>query len=237
MTPEVKLDFGRAGRIGLDEAIYAAGKSTEQIAFIVDTAAARGARLLLTRMSGKQFLALPRAVQQKLDYCEVSRSARLGSAVPLTQPPRIAILAAGSSDIPVAREAEQTLRYYGEDFELYGDVGVAGLWRLTSRIEAIRMFPILITVAGMDAALPTVVGGLVGSAIIAVPTSVGYGVAQGGHTALNAMLASCAPGITVVNIDNGYGAACAALRIGHMLDGAARLSQAVVDQGAGNGAY
>ncbi len=92
------------------------------------------------------------------------------------------------------------------------DVGVAGLWRLTSRLESIGGCPIVIAVAGMDAALPTVLGGLIPALIIAVPTSVGYGVAAGGRTALNALLASCAPGITVVNIDNGYGAACAALR-------------------------
>jgi pyridinium-3,5-biscarboxylic acid mononucleotide synthase len=96
---------------------------------------------------------------------------------------------------------------------VFADVGVAGLWRLTSRLDELRSFPIVVAIAGMDAALPTVLGGLLGASIVAVPTSVGYGVAAGGHAALNAILASCAPGIVVTNIDNGYGAACAALRI------------------------
>jgi NCAIR mutase (PurE)-related protein len=120
---------------------------------------------------------------------------------------------AGTSDLPVAHEARRTLQFHGLVPLMIADVGVAGLWRLLQRIDEIRRIPIVIVVAGMDAALPTVLGGLVPGCIIAVPTSVGYGVAAGGHAALHAMLASCAPGIVVVNIDNGYGAACAALRI------------------------
>ncbi|MBL8704068.1 MAG: AIR carboxylase family protein, partial [Rhodospirillales bacterium] len=106
-----------------------------------------------------------------------------------------------------------TLRYYGVGVSEIADVGVAGLWRLTARLDEIRRHKVVIVAAGMDAALPSVLGGLVAAPVIAVPTSVGYGVAVGGQTALNAALASCAPGVTVVNIDNGYGAACAALRI------------------------
>jgi hypothetical protein len=105
------------------------------------------------------------------------------------------------------------LRFQGVPALRIADVGVAGLWRLLARMDEIRAMPVVIIVAGMDAALPSVVAGLVGGAVIAVPTSVGYGVAAGGHAALNAVLASCAPGLVVVNIDNGYGAACAALRI------------------------
>jgi NCAIR mutase (PurE)-related protein len=120
---------------------------------------------------------------------------------------------AGSSDVGVAREVERTLTFNRIASRLFVDVGVAGLWRLTSRLPEISALPVIVAIAGMDAALPTVLGGLIPSAIIAVPTSVGYGVAQGGRTALNAILASCAPGITTVNIDNGYGAACAAIRI------------------------
>jgi pyridinium-3,5-biscarboxylic acid mononucleotide synthase len=115
--------------------------------------------------------------------------------------------------VPVAQEAVRTLRFSGQDAVLVADVGVAGLWRLMRRVEELNRLPILIVAAGMDAALPSVIGGLVSSVIIAVPTSVGYGVAAGGQTALNAMLASCAPGLATVNIDNGYGAACAALRV------------------------
>jgi NCAIR mutase (PurE)-related protein len=124
----------------------------------------------------------------------------------------IAIVTAGTSDVPVAREALRTLRYNGMNATTVFDVGVAGIWRLLDRIEEIRQFPVLIVSAGMDAALPTVLGGLYDGLIIAVPTSVGYGVATGGTTALNSILASCAPGVVTVNIDNGYGAACAALK-------------------------
>ncbi len=115
--------------------------------------------------------------------------------------------------MPVAREVARTLSYYGEAPLEINDVGVAGLWRLLERIEEIRGMRVIVAVAGMDAALPTVIGGLVSAPVIGVPTSVGYGVAEGGQTALKSMLASCAPGLTVTNIDNGYGAACAALRI------------------------
>ena len=125
----------------------------------------------------------------------------------------VAIVSGGSSDVPVACESLKTLEYYGVSSLMISDVGVAGLWRLTERLEEIREHRVVICVAGMDAALPTVLGGLISSAIIAVPTSVGYGMVKDGETALRSLLVSCAPGISVVNIDNGYGAACAAIRI------------------------
>jgi NCAIR mutase (PurE)-related protein len=125
----------------------------------------------------------------------------------------VAIVMAGTSDLPVGREAARTLAFAGQPCREHTDIGVAGLWRLLERIEEIRSSPVVIVAAGMDAALVSVVGGLVASPVIALPTSVGYGVAKGGGPALHAALASCAPGISVVNIDNGYGAACAALRI------------------------
>ena len=124
----------------------------------------------------------------------------------------VAVITGGSADVPVAREASRTLAFYGHEALDLFDVGVAGLWRLTEHLETIRRARIVIAVAGMEAALPTVLAGLIGSSIIAVPTSVGYGVAGGGRAALNSLLASCASGISVVNIDNGYGAACVALR-------------------------
>ena len=143
----------------------------------------------------------------------LSRTAILGQPhrTLLTAP--VAIVMAGTSDLPVRREAARTLAFAGQRYREYTDVGVAGFWRLLERIGDIRSSPVVIVAAGMDAALVNVVGGLVSSAVIALPTSVGYGVALGGATALHAALASCAPGISVVNIDNGYGAACAALRI------------------------
>ena len=212
---EFLLDFGRAERIGLEEAVYCAGKSAEQIAAILDAAAERGARFLLTRLDADKLDALPGHHRRGLDYCPVSRTAFFGEPRPVVGAPSVAVVAAGTSDVPVAREALRTLRYQGRGATLIADVGVAGLWRLTQRVEEIRSFPVVIVAAGMDAALPSVVGGLVAAPVIAVPTSVGYGVAAGGHTALNSVLASCASGITVVNIDNGYGAACAALRLLH----------------------
>ena len=216
-APEVIFDVDRGLRIGLDEAVFAAGKTSAQIAGIIQAAQADRRPLLLTRLAPPQHADLPEAQRAALDYCPLSLTATLGPARPVAADALIAVVCAGTSDLPVAREAMVTLRHHGEDATLYADVGVAGLWRLTSRIDAIRRFPVVIAVAGMDAALPTVLGGLVGSMIVAVPTSVGYGVAAGGHSALHSMLSSCAPGIAVVNIDNGYGAACAALRAAQAL--------------------
>lgn len=217
---EVRFDVLRPERIGLEEVVYSAGKSAEQLRYLIESATERESRLFLTRLSEAQFMTLPPSLRDTLDYCAMSRTARLGPARQLRSHPRVAIVCAGSSDVPVAREAQQTLAYQGESSGWFADVGVAGLWRLTSQLEAIRVHAVVIVVAGMDAALPSVLGGLIGSTLIGVPTSVGYGVAEGGHTALHAMLASCAPGIAVVNIDNGYGAACAALRVVHAIDAA-----------------
>jgi NCAIR mutase (PurE)-related protein len=171
----------------------------------------------LTRLDAEKLERLPAPQQQRIDYCALSRTGVFGGAADLAPQVEVAIVAAGTSDAAVAREAARTLRYHGQGSTLILDVGVAGLWRLTRRLEAIRAHPITIVVAGMDAALASVLGGLVAGPIIAVPTSVGYGVATGGGTALNAILASCAPGVATVNIDNGYGAACAALRLLHVM--------------------
>lgn len=219
---EVTLDFQRSERIGFDEALFAQGKSAEHLAHIFDTAKARGASLLVTRLSQAQLDDLPRAHREALDYEPLSRTAYFGAPAPLRGPARVAIVAAGTSDAHVTREAWRTLRYSGHAATMVVDVGVAGLWRLLDRVEELRRYPVVLVAAGMDAALPTVVGGLVGSVVIGVPTSNGYGVSAGGTAALHAMLASCAPGLPVVNIDNGYGAACAALRVLRALDGAGR---------------
>jgi len=208
---EVTLDFGRSGRIGQDEAIYCGEKSAAQIATILDLAGAAGAGLLLTRLDAAKLEALPAGHRDRIDYCPVSRTGFFGPLRPVAATGEVAILSAGTSDIPVAREAERTLRHAGQLASLFSDIGVAGLWRLTDRLDEIRAHPVVIVVAGMDAALASVVGGLVAGPVICVPTSVGYGVAAGGRAALDAMLASCAPGLSVCNIDNGYGAACSAL--------------------------
>ncbi len=207
VAQEFLLDEARPERLGFGEAVYCAGKSAEQIAAILDHARAP---LLLTLLDESKFALLPRRAE--LDYDPVSRTAYFGAPTPVTAPARVAVVTAGTSDVPVAREAARTLRFSGHDSTLVVDVGVAGLWRLLRRIDELRAMPVLIVVAGMDAALPSVVGGLVGGVVVAVPTSVGYGVATGGQTALNAILASCAPGVATVNIDNGYGAACVAMR-------------------------
>lgn len=206
------LDMGRHERIGLDEAIFCAGKSAEQIAAILDGFPA-GQGLLLTRLDGAKFDALPQRLQSALDYEPSSRTAVLGPPRQARPGPPVAVVMAGTSDVPMGREACRTLAFNGQPHGAFTDIGVAGLWRLMDRIEEIRRAPVVIVAAGMDAALVSVVGGLVRSPVVALPTSVGYGVAEGGLPALHSALASCAPGIAVVNIDNGYGAACAALRI------------------------
>jgi NCAIR mutase (PurE)-related protein len=205
---DVVFDFERPRRIGLDEAVFCEGKTAAQIAGILADARARGFGLLLTRLDPAQAERL-----EDLDYCALSRTAFYGPLRPALVTDKVAIVAAGTADSGVAREAQRTLRHAGVEAAVIADVGVAGLWRLMARIEEIRRFPIVIAVAGMDAALASVLGGLVAGAVIAVPTSVGYGAAENGRTALNAMLSTCAPGVVVCNIDNGYGAASAALRI------------------------
>jgi NCAIR mutase (PurE)-related protein len=210
---EFVLDAERERRIGLPEAIFSARKTPAQLAAILEAAEARGMKLLLTRLDAARLAELPAPWRERLDHDPLSATAIFGAPPPLSGPPRIAVVTAGTSDLSVAAEAVRTLRFHGEDALLVADVGVAGLWRLLARIEELRAMPVVIVAAGMDAALPSVVAGLVGGAVIGVPTSVGYGVAAGGQAALHALLASCAPGLVVVNIDNGYGAACAALRM------------------------
>lgn len=207
---DVKLDLERRERLGFDEAILCAGKSRDQLTAILD--AAGDATLLLTRLEQDAVAALSEHHRHRIDYEAVSRTGYFGAVDLPSGSTRVAVVSAGTSDIPVSREAVRTLAYYGTPSLEIADVGVAGLWRLLERIEEIRRYPIVIVVAGLDTALPSVIGGLVPGLIIAVPTSTGYGVAEGGETALRSALVSCAPGVVVVNIDNGYGAACAALR-------------------------
>ncbi len=234
---EIQLDFERRGRVGLDEAIFAQGKSAAQLDCILATAYERSGALLVTRLSAAKFASIDRRWSSRLDYCEVSESAFFGPVPAMSAAePAIAIVAGGSSDARVAREVERTLAFNAVASTSFIDVGVAGLWRLTACLDALRRFPVIVAVAGMEAALPTVLGGLVPGLIVAVPTSVGYGVAEGGRAALSALLASCAPGITVVNIDNGYGAACAALRALGVTARRAAIHSNRTITGAANGA-
>lgn len=209
---DVNLDFDRENRTGLAEAVFCQGKSSAQLETICRTIIDADRSMLFTRLTPNQFEQLNHTFPGTLDYDEVSRTAfhqhqGIKDGVPL------AVVTGGSTDLPVAREAVRTLEFYGHEALEVHDVGVAGLWRVTERLDELRACKILICVAGMDAALPTVLGGLVPCAMIAVPTSVGYGMVKGGETALRSLLVSCAPGVTVTNIDNGYGAACAAIRI------------------------
>jgi len=207
---DIKLDMERRERLGFDEAILSAGKSTEHLAAILEKAGDNS--LLLTRLEKDALATLPPALAERIDYEPLSRTGFFGTVAAPAGAVDIAIVTAGTSDVRVSREAARTLAYYGVPCLEISDVGVAGLWRLMERIDEIKRHKIVIAVAGLDAALPSVIGGLVPGLVIAVPTSTGYGAARGGETALFSSLVSCAPGVVVGNIDNGYGAACAALR-------------------------
>ena len=209
---DVNLDFDRENRTGLAEAVFCQGKTAAQLETICRTVIDAERSMLFTRLTGSQFGDLDRKFPHALDYDEISGTAfHLPREAAASAP--VAVVTGGSTDLPVAAEAVRTLAFYGHGALEVHDVGVAGLWRVTERLDELRACRIIICVAGMDAALPTVLGGLLPAAMIAVPTSVGYGMAKGGETALRSLLVSCAPGVTVTNIDNGYGAACAAIRI------------------------
>tara|TARA_B100000575_G_scaffold280582_1_gene270251 strand:- start:88 stop:792 length:705 start_codon:yes stop_codon:yes gene_type:complete len=210
---DYNLDLSRVNRTGLEEAIYCRDKSTVQISDIIQFYLQRKTSAFFTRLNPNIFASLDSTLSGELNYDSQSETASVGSLPEVKGDSKVAIVSAGTSDLGVAREASRTLDYYGVAHILINDVGVAGLWRLLDRIEVIKSHEVIIAIAGMDAALPTVLGGLVPCPIIGVPTSVGYGVAKGGRSALNSMLSSCSSGLMVMNIDNGYGAACGAIRI------------------------
>ena len=209
LTPDVS----RRQRLGFDETIFCASKTPDQINRLLAMALKAEEPLLLTRLDKEKFFHLSGELSDRLDYDEVSETAMLGGMPIPDDVPRVAIVSGGSSDVRVAREAARTLQYYRVGVREIYDVGVAGLWRLLECIEELRDMNVVITVAGMEGTLPSVVAGLVPGLVIAVPVATGYGVAANGITALNSALASCAPGLVVVNVDNGYGAGCAALRM------------------------
>lgn len=219
----INLDFARKQRLGFDEAMFCSGKTVGQIATILGRVAERRGNMLLTRLAAGIFAELPPDLRQRLDYEALSGTAYFGPVDPPALAGRVAVVGAGTSDMSVCREVVRTLGYHGIKASEVYDVGVAGLWRLLERVPEIVRHPVVIAVAGMDAALVSVLGGLVPGLVIGVPTSVGYGIANRGETALHAALASCAPGVPVVNIDNGYGAACAAIRTLRAVDLARRL--------------
>ncbi len=221
-----KLDLHRELRVGLPEAVYAEGKRSADLLRIVERMLAAHGRVLVTRLAATaaaEVLEAPVARQAGAVYHERARVLTCGSIAPRGGPP-IAVLAAGTSDLPVAEEAAVCAAWFGHPVSRAYDVGIAGLHRLLGRLPEIRGAGVVIAVAGMDGALPTVVASLVPAPVVAVPTSVGYGAAFGGLAPLLTMLNGCAPGAGVVNIDNGYGAAVLASRIARLAapDAAAR---------------
>jgi NCAIR mutase (PurE)-related protein len=212
-----RLDHHRAIRHGYPEVVFGPGKTHAQLVDICTRLAERGNGFLVTRVddAARAVLAqhFPAAVVHELARC-VRLAPEREAKPPVFGP--VLIASAGTADLPVAEEAAVTAEALGNPVERLYDVGVAGIHRLLGESETLRRASVLIVVAGMEGALPSVIGGLVATPVIAVPTSIGYGAAFGGIAALLAMLSSCAAGITVVNIDNGFGAACAAARINQL---------------------
>ena len=205
MNPDIRWDHDRESRTGIPEVVFGPGKTLEHLRKLFTEG--EGLRLA-TRLSPEQMDAL-----EKLATVDpVSRTALRAPKAVKDLPP-VGIITAGTGDIPVASEARATLEAMGYPARIFFDVGVAGLHRLQAILPDLKACPVLIVCAGMEGALATMVGGLTPAPVVAVPTSVGYGAALEGVTALLAMLSSCAAGITVVGIDNGYGAACAVARL------------------------
>jgi pyridinium-3,5-biscarboxylic acid mononucleotide synthase len=212
-----KLDVHRPLRNGFPEVVYAAGKTAQQVAEIFLRLRGHG-NLLATRVP-PEMAEQVRGVCPEAGYNPLARTLTVVSGEIVFRQGEIAIVTAGTSDLPVAEEARVTCEMFGSRAFVVSDVGVAGIHRFFDRLDAIRQARVIIAVAGMEGALASVIGGLVAQPVVAVPTSAGYGAALSGFTALLAMLSSCASGVTVVNIDNGFGAACAACRINNLFEG------------------
>lgn len=206
------VDHHRAVRQGFPEVVYGEGKSASQIVAIADAIDAAGQNVLVTRVSPDKAEAV-RGERPMLAHNALGRTLRSARHAVPRHPGRVAIVTAGTSDLPAAEEAAETLALLGFEPARLTDVGVAGLHRLLAKLDELRAAEAIIVCAGMEGALPSVIGGLVGRAVIAVPTSVGYGTSAGGYAALLTMLSSCASGIVVCNIDAGFGAAMAVHRM------------------------
>ncbi len=212
---ESLIDHHRELRTGVPEIVYGASKSPEQIAAVMVELAARAGGAIATRVDRAKAAAVKTIVSEVVHH-ETANVLLLGAPRARPKAASIAVVCAGTSDLPVAEEVALVAEFLGAPAVRFSDVGVAGLHRLLARIDAIKQAEVVVCVAGMEAALPSVLGGLVDRPLIAVPTSVGYGVAADGLVAMAGMLASCAPGIMVVNIDNGVGAAVAAVKIARL---------------------
>ncbi|MEW6409991.1 MAG: nickel pincer cofactor biosynthesis protein LarB [Nitrospirota bacterium] len=206
------IDHHRSLRQGVPEAVFAEGKTVEQVTAIVKGMLKAGSRILITRANDKHFKSVKKIAPSAI-HNKDARTIVIGSEKTKKTKGMVLVLSAGTSDIPVAAEAAVTAEFLGSSVETMYDVGVAGIHRLLDKRDKLFAARVLIVVAGMDGALPSVVGGIVDKPVIAVPTSIGYGASFSGISALLAMLNSCASGIAVVNIDNGFGAGCLAHKI------------------------
>jgi len=210
-----KVDHHRSLRTGMPEVIFAEGKTPAQVAQIFNRMAHAGGNVLATRASRQAFEAVV-AVEPRAQFHETARAITLKQTEAAPGKGTVSVVCAGTSDLPIAEEAAITARLMGNEVEVIADVGVAGIHRLLAQKTSLQSARVLVVCAGMEGALPTVVAGLVNAPVIAVPTSVGYGASLGGIAALLGMLNSCSPNVSVVNIDNGFGAACIASLINHI---------------------
>jgi len=213
MNFDINFDFQRRDRLGLIEAIWGQDKSIDQLKRLSESVLSKNEVVFITRINSEKAIDLLDLYDYARFYEEANCLTIGKNLNKIITNKKVAIISGGSSDLAVTLEAQLALEIYGANWQAFIDVGVAGLHRLMSQLEEINKYDVLIVCAGMEGALATVVGGLLAQPIIAVPVSVGYGVSKNGETALNSMLSSCSPGIAVMNIDNGYGAAMAALRI------------------------
>ncbi len=209
------VDLHRELRTGCPEVIFGAGKTPEQVVAIAERIVAASGRVLITRVTPAHAAAMKKRIRRARHHSD-ARCITVEASKPLPRTGCVAIVSAGTSDLPVAEEAAITAEFMGSNVLRIQDVGVAGIHRLFRRLDELQSARVVVVVAGMEAALPSVIGGLVARPLIGVPTSVGYGSHFGGLTALLGMLNSCASGLTVVNIDNGFGAGFAAARINGM---------------------
>lgn len=209
----VRIDHHRQLRSGMPETIYCKGKSPQQIMAIIKKMHDSKGNILATRLEPEVYSKIKKNLPKKACYKELSKTLTLINEKPKDKVGSILIVTAGTSDIPVAEEAEVTADLLGSQVERLYDVGVAGIHRLLDQVDRLREARVVVVVAGMDGALASVVGGLIDKPLVAVPTSVGYGASFDGVAPLLTMLNSCAAGIGVVNIDNGFGAGCLAHRI------------------------
>ncbi len=206
------IDTDRTNRTGIPEVIYSAGKTPQQVADIAERMSKRGIPVMATRATREMYDAVHAVIPGAI-YHEMARAIVYQNEKPQTSEKYIAVVSAGTSDMPVSEEAAITAEFLGARVERIYDVGVAGIHRLFHRMELIKGASVIVVVAGMEGALASVVGGLVDKPVIGVPCSAGYGANFGGVSALLSMLNSCASGVSVVNIDNGFGAACQAFLI------------------------